>query len=642
LDKSAVEEIRVTFQPSGRSDYVLPGTTILEAAGRVGVILQTPCGGQGTCGKCRVRILDGIDLPDRQPWDENGPISREQFDEGYRLACQERIQCPLVIGIPEESTFESRQQILVSDTGEKGNMNPALRKTFFELSPPSREDVRSDLARIHDSIGDDVAISHDLVQTLPEFLRTNDWRGTAVLAGRELIAVEPGDTSQEAFGVAFDIGTTTVVGTLFDLTDGSECDVASEMNAQIAYGDDVISRILKVREEAGALEFLQQAILGTINLILTTLAQRAEVACEKIYEIVIAGNSTMQQIAAGFDPSALGEAPFVQVFDKAQTLPASHLGLRANDRASIYLFPQVGGFVGGDTVAGILAARLDQWDKPVLLVDIGTNGEIVLAHNGTMLAASTAAGPAFEGARITQGMRAIKGAIEKVIVSDDVQVNVIGNVDPTGLCGSALIDVVAELLRIGVIDETGRILSPDEIPDSVPEPVRRRLVETENDVNFMLADSGNSPAVAPVYLWQRDVRELQLATGAIRAGINILLRASGLTPDDVGAVLLAGAFGNFIRRSNARRIGLLPQIPADSIRFIGNAASLGSKLVLLSADERRYATELRHKVKHVDLSMDPEFQMEFGMAMMFPREYAVSGEQSLAAGRRDEQNTNGG
>jgi len=569
----------------------------MEAAGRAGIILQQPCGGQGTCGKCKVQI-ESADKPS--------------------LACQTHVETSVVVNVPAESMFETRQQILVDHGGETGEVNPVVRKAIFELAPPSREDVRSDVARLYDALGDDISVPADLVREVPGFLRRNDWRGTAVLVENRLIALEAGDTTGSTYGVAFDLGTTTVVGTLFDLTSGGEASVASRMNGQIAHGDDVISRIHAVRENPGSLARLQEAVLGTVNDILGALVSQADISPASIYEIVFAGNSTMQQILAGLDPSALGEVPFVQVFDKAMTLPANRLGLQANAGAEAYLFPQVGGFVGGDTVAGMVAARLDRQDDPVLLVDIGTNGEIVLATNDHLLAASTAAGPAFEGARITQGMRATSGAIEKVVISDDVNLNVIGNTKPIGLCGTALIDAVAGLLTAGIIDETGRILPAGEVPPRTTAALKERLVETENDVNFLLASAEESGIDEPIYLWQRDVRELQLASGALRAGINILLRRAGLEAKDLGTVLLAGAFGNFIRRSHARRIGLLPPLPTEHIRFIGNAASLGAKLVLLSENERQYAAELRHKVEHVDLSRDPEFQMEFGMAMMFP------------------------
>jgi len=608
------QEVDITFQPSGRRVYVLPGTKILEAAGRAGIILQTPCGGRGTCGKCRVQVISG---PCGEAAD-SGPLSGELAAEGYRLACQTEVQGPAVINVPSESMFEHRQQILVSDSGNAGNFNPATRKVFFELAAPSAADVRSDLARLHDAIGDDVSISPDMVRMLPGFLRAQEWRGTAVVSGDRLIGVEAGNTADSACGVALDIGTTTVVGTLFDLIGGKEMAVASSVNKQVAYGDDVISRIRRVREDRGALNVLQNAIVETINDLIEQLVAQTGIPVSRVYELVAAGNSTMQQILCGFDPSALGELPFVQVFDKAQVLPVSRLGLKAHPGADIYVFPQVGGFVGGDTVAGVTAARLDRWDKPVLFVDIGTNGEIVLAHDGSMLATSTAAGPAFEGARIRQGMRATAGAVEKVIIAEDVVLNVIGNIRPAGLCGTALIDLTAELLRMGIIDGTGRILPAEELSGEVPDAVRKRLVAEDGDMRFMLADAGETLSGEPLYLWQRDVRELQLAAGAIRAGIRILLRRANLRAEDLGAVLLAGAFGNFIRRRNARRIGLLPQIACERIRFIGNAASLGAKMVLLSADERRYASEARHLIEHVDLSQDADFQTEFGNAMLFP------------------------
>lgn len=609
-------EVKVVFQPTGRAVYVLPGTVILEAAGRAGIILQTPCGGRGTCGKCRVKIVgDTGSVRAEKP----ACLSQEEFDQGYRLACQTNIDGPTVVDVPEASMFEHSQRILVGDSGEKTEFNPVIRKVYFKLDPPSREDLRSDQTRLLDVIGVDVRMSADFTAMLPTFLRAENWCGTAVLSDHHLIGLEKGDTTRETYGIAVDAGTTTVVGTLFDLATGRELSVASRMNGQIAYGDDVISRIGRVRENAQALTMLQQAMVETLNTIIREATEQAGVSAGRVYEISVAGNSTMQQILCGFDPSALGELPFVQVFDKAQTLSAARLGITAGPDAEVYVFPQIGGFVGGDTVAGMVASRLDRWETPVLLVDIGTNGEIVLAHEGKMYATSTAAGPAFEGARIRQGMRATSGAIEKVLIDDDVLYNVIGNTRPAGICGTALIDTAAWMMRKGILDETGRILGEDELPD-LPDALRKRLVVMDDEVNFLLVPPEESAGGRPVYLWQRDIRELQLATAAIRAGIQILLRRAGLAPKDLGAVLLAGAFGNFIRRNNARRIGLLPQIACSQIRFIGNAASMGAKMVLLSADERKLADDMRRRTEHVDLSQDTDFLSEFSNAMLFPED----------------------
>ena len=613
------KELKVTFQPTGRTVYVLSGTPVMEAAGRAGIILQSPCGGKGTCGKCRVRLVN----PSSESGEGTDGISDELVREGYRLACQTHVTEDIVIEIPKESLFEATEKILTGDTGQTAVLHPVVRKQFFDLGEPDSHNAGSDAARLQDVIGE-VDIPFAMLQKLPLFLRTNAWQGTAVVIGSRLAGLEVGDTADKAYGIAMDLGTTTVVATLFDLTTGAELALVSAMNPQVSYGDDVIARISKVRENHGALAELQHVVIKAINGMIQTLTETAVVPARQIYEITVAGNSTMQQILCGLDPSALGEVPFVQVFDAPLRVPAATLGISANSGGEVFVFPQVGGFVGGDTVAGVLAASMDRSDKPVLLVDIGTNGEIVLAHNGKLQATSTAAGPAFEGARIVQGMRATAGAIEKIVVGDDVVLNVIGNAKPAGLCGTALIDAVAELLSCGIIDETGRILEPDEAPEEISDALRSRLIEMDGQVNFLLASGGESSSGEPVYLWQKDVRELQLASGAIRAGINILLRRAGLEADDLGAVLLAGAFGNFIRRSNARRIGLLPQISCDRIRFIGNAASLGAKLALLSADERKLASNIRTITEHVDLSLDPEFQMEFGMAMMFPENISDS------------------
>jgi uncharacterized 2Fe-2S/4Fe-4S cluster protein (DUF4445 family) len=286
--------------------------------------------------------------------------------------------------------------------------------------------------------------------------------------------------------------------------------------------------------------------------------------------------------------------------------------------ARVFVFPQIGGFVGGDTVAGIVATRLDRIGKPALLVDIGTNGEIALARDGHLIATSVAAGPAFEGARIINGMRATSGAIEKVTIDSDVRIHVIGEVKAAGLCGTGLIDAAAELLRHGVLDSTGRIVDPDEAPASLAPAVKARILSMLGENHFILATGEESATGEPLLLYQKDIRELQLANGAIRAGIRILLKQEGLTEADLHTVLLAGAFGNYIRKENALRIGMLPAIPPERIRFVGNAASFGAKRALLAEEEQVYAGEIIRKARHIDLSLDPAFMDEFSMAMMFP------------------------
>lgn len=437
-------------------------------------------------------------------------------------------------------------------------------------------------------------------------------------SGQNTFTIKPLNDSPDALGIAFDIGTTTVVGSLFSLAAGKEKGVMSRMNPQICYGDDVISRIHRIREKPETLNDMQTAIVDTINEILINLCEENDLTANDVHEISAAGNSTMQQILCGFDPSPLGEMPFKQAFQEAQLIRANDVGISANRDATLYVLPQIGGFIGGDTVAGMIATRIDSHEKPVLLVDIGTNGEIVLAAKDGIFATSTAAGPAFEGARISQGMRAVAGAIEKIIIDDYVMFNVIGNVKPSGLCGTALIDIAADLLDKGIIDETGLIVDREDAPAELPDSLRSRIVEKDEQAAFIIVHAEATSTGEPIFLTQRDVRELQLATGAIRAGINILLKNAGLSYTDLDAIFLAGAFGNFIRRNKACRIGLLPSIPHERIRFIGNAASLGAKFTLLSSDERDYAETIRKKATHVDLSLDTDFQMEFSEAMIFP------------------------
>jgi uncharacterized 2Fe-2S/4Fe-4S cluster protein (DUF4445 family) len=610
------KEVKIIFEPSGRSVYALSGTVLLEAAARAGFIIHTPCGGAAKCGKCTVRIRAGKCPPSEG---EIATLGAVRVGEGFRLACQARISGPLTVEIPDTSLFQAQQQILTGDTGGEMEVLPRVRKTCVQLTPPLHDEAGSDLDRLHAAIGP-CPVNLSAVRSLPGALRHSQFKATAVQVDRELIAVEPGDTSDTCYGIAFDVGSTTLVGTLVNLLTGVDVAVAARVNPQTSFGDDVISRIQKCRVEPGGLQQLQTSVLDGINRIIDELERKAGIDRHNVYEVVFAGNTTMQQLLCGIDPSPLGEVPFTPAFREALETRASDLHLHVHPQAKVYVFPQIGGFVGGDTVSGIVATRLDRSTSPSLLVDIGTNGEIVLAHAGALLATSVAAGPAFEGARIVHGMRATSGAIEKIILDGDVRLNVIGNAKPCGLCGTALIDVAAELLRVGLLDSTGHILSASEAPPNVSPALRARLIEERGEVNFLLVAAEESGTAGPLFLYQRDIRELQLANAAIRAGINILLRMAGLNASDLGEVLLAGAFGNFIRRNHARRIGMLPPVPCGRIRFVGNTASFGAKRALLSTQEKAYANRILGMTRHVDLSLDPEFQMEFSSALLFPEQ----------------------
>ena len=619
-DSSMKTEKKITFQPSGRTVYVLPGTSVFEAAARAGLLLQTPCGGQGKCGKCKVYVRSGT-CPSAAPCVEF--FSKEELAKGARLGCQAQVTDDCVIEIPAESLFETQSRILTDSDEQEVDLEPAIWKKYVELPPPDFGDDISDAKRLEREIGP-VRVRLDVLRALPESLRCGDFKGTAVVCecNRELVSFEPGDTSNTVYGAAVDLGSTTIVVSLLNLGTGSVIDVSAAMNPQVSRGDDVISRINQSREKPGSVAEMQNDVAKTVNDLLADLAGKHGIEVESIYEVTLAGNTTMQHLFCGISPAALGEVPFPSVFNRALFLRACDVGLRIHPNGCLYVFANIGGFVGGDTVAGILACGLHREDGTRILIDIGTNGEIVLAHEGRLLCTSTAAGPAFEGARIAAGMRATDGAIEKVVCEEgDIAYNVIGNTKPSGICGTALIDVAAAMLQLGVLDTTGRILSRDELDGTVADALAARLAPQEDgSVSFVLADAESSRTGQPICIQQKDIRELQLAAGAIRAGISIMMRQAGLSVEDIDEVLLAGGFGNFIRRSNARRIGILPQMPVSKVRFVGNAASMGARLVLLSRPHRREADEIAESATHIDLSMDPEFQFEFSSAMLFPED----------------------
>lgn len=441
-----------------------------------------------------------------------------------------------------------------------------------------------------------------------------------ILVEGEPVAVRRDPHTIGKLGVAFDLGTTTVAGALFDLHTGLERATHAVMNRQIPQGDDVISRIAAVRKQPNALARLQADAVASFNEIIDALCEACGETPQSIYKLTAAGNTTMQQLLLGLDPSPLGEKPFTPAFFDAQTVSAVRLGLHVHPDATLTVFPQIGGFVGGDTVAGLLATHFDTLAKPTLLVDIGTNGEIALLKDGTLYVASTAAGPAFEGARIRQGMRATAGAIDQVwLRNGDLRCHVIGDAEPRGLCGSALVDTVAVLLRLGLIDVTGLLALPETRPAALTDALAQRLVENENGNRFTLdyAADGN----ARISLTQQDVRELQLAAGAIRAGIEALLKKADLTARDLDAILLAGGFGNYIQRENALRIGLLPPLHYQAIRFVGNASLTGAKRALLAQAELARAQTLRTRCVHVELAAEPSFTDLFMEHMLFPEEH---------------------
>ena len=608
---------RVTFQPQGRAVSVLEGTTILEAAAIAGLIIDTPCGGAGTCGKCRVQVTQGA--PGPSDADRNA-FTEAELAEGWRLACQNRVNGDLVVSVPTGSIFGGDYQIARdSAVGDLAEVRPTIRKVYVELSPPTLEDARPDLMRLEEKTGPfgvDVAV----LRHAPRQLRQQGYRGTAVLSDHQLIDIEEGDTTGRCFGVAIDIGTTTMVASLLNLCSGQELAVVSRLNPQVSFGDDVLSRIYHSTSCPNCLEELRQAVAREIGGMIRALCEQAGVNARFIYEATFAGNTTMQHLLCGVDPSQLGTVPFAPAYGRGMLLSARDMEIPINPRGMSYVFPVIGGFVGGDTVAGMLATRIDTLEGPVLMMDIGTNGEIVLAHDDQLLAASTAAGPAFEGARISCGMRGMRGAIEKVVLNGEVHLGVIGNVAPMGICGSGLIDLAAELLRVGIVSPEGRLRPAGELPAGLPRALADRVRTGDDGASaFVLVELDGGTLHKSLSITQRDIRELQLGCGAIRAGVSMLLRKAGLTPADLKTVLIAGGFGGFIRRDKAQRIGLLaPEVDHQRTHYVGNVSLAGARWALLSPEARKHGEELARRTQHVELSVDGDFQAEFAEAMIFP------------------------
>jgi uncharacterized 2Fe-2S/4Fe-4S cluster protein (DUF4445 family) len=452
---------------------------------------------------------------------------------------------------------------------------------------------------------------------LPTVLRKNNFKVTAVIVDDLLIDIEPGDTTDKRFAIAYDLGTTTVVATLLDLNSGTPVAVKSMLNMQQPFGADVISRISATMLDENALERLRVAAQSTLSELTNEVIKEAEVSPNNVYEIAIAGNATMVQLVLGVDPEPVGVAPFITASQNWPVLNAKEFGIEIHPGARAYIFPSFGAYVGGDIVAGVLASGMDRDKRVRLFIDVGTNCEIVLSDGNKILTTAAPAGPAFEAASIKCGMRAADGAIEVVkITKDGVSLQVIGDVEPQGMCGSGLVDAVAELAKIGVLDQSGRFVSPEVMEKEFPK-LSSRLINLEtNEKAFLLHGDKNEPLV---YLTQRDVRELQFAKASIATGWRLLMEQLKLNDEDIQQVLLAGSFGSYLSPASAIQIGLVPKIPVMRIVSAGNVAGEGAKMVLLSQPERNGATALLDEVEYVELSDRADFNDKFVVQLGFPQ-----------------------
>lgn len=603
--------IDLSFEPAGKQVRVPTGVTVFDAASWNGIAIDSTCGGHGTCRKCKIQVLDGSVPVGRL---DTRAFEPDQLREGWRLACIANATESLRIHVPPLTT---RPKASTVGVGRQVILRPSVVKRHLVMSEPSLADQRSDLRRVLDELTDlTTRVDPAVLRGLPRVLREANFEVTAVVVDDRLIGIEPGDTCERSFGIAIDLGTTTVVATLMDLATGTPVAVASMLNKQQPFGADVISRISATMLDPLALDRLRDLAHQTMDeLVEVTCAEAGVQRCE-VYDVAIAGNATMAQIALGIDPEPLGVAPFIPATDAFPTVLASEVGIAVHPQARAFLFPSLGAYVGGDIIAGALASGMDRDKRLRLFIDIGTNCEIILADGERLIATAAPAGPAFEAASIACGMRAAAGAIEAVTLSaTDVALQVIEDAEPIGICGSGLVDAVAELARVGLLDSSGRYVD-DERAASLAPGLAARLVELETGRAFLLAGSRDSGGV---FLSQRDVRELQFAKAAISTGWKLLLAEAGVVEADVQQVLLAGSFGTYLSARNAIRIGLVPKIPALRVVSAGNVAGEGAKMALLSGPERHGASALIESISYVELSDRPDFNDLFVDELAFPQ-----------------------
>ena len=613
------------IEPDSLEIEVPDGTPLVRALWQAGVSVEAPCGGFGVCGKCLVRFLKGH-VPEPTA-EEIRHLSAAELQDGWRLTCRHKVEGNAVIFFPEESR-PAIAQILTTAVERETELQPAVKRFVVTVPQPSVTDERSDVQRLLDALKH----QHGLVipassfplsvlRSLPSTLRQSQKVAVTVHSvDSQQVSVLDISPSSEAkrplLGMAFDVGTTTIVGYLINLETGQELAYAARLNPQVQFGDDVISRLCFAMGNPNGLRQLQQAVVKGMNEIIAECCQIANASPSDICELVCVGNTSMLHLLLGVNPEPIALAPYVPVFNEPVTVEAWRLGLRIHPNGFLTTLPCVAGYIGADTVAVVLTHLHEPDGEPVVALDIGTNGEIVVRNKGRYWCASAAAGPAFEGGRIYQGMRAERGAIAQVSVERTnakvwLRVQTLGGTLPRGICGSGLIDAVAALLELGIVDETGRI--NDNLAGW-----QERLLSVNGQKAFQLVSPELSERSEGIVLSQRDIRELQLAKGSIRAVTEVLLQVAGLKWEEVSKVIVAGAFGVFVNLRSAQRIGLLPPLPIERFSIVGNAAGAGAKLALRSVEERRKAVELARKMTHVPMTGNPAYEEALVEFIGFP------------------------
>jgi len=574
--------------------------------------IPSPCGGKGVCGKCKVKITAGEEVLSA-PYMNTRAISQEEWEQGYRLSCRIKITEDLTLELQEKQDVQAE----ILTTGQYNvALDPSLKKQFVKLIPPSIHDQTSDAERLEAALAPAVISDPSLLYSLPDILRESDYKVTATTFHNDIIRVESGNHEADFYGIAIDIGTTTVVGVLINLATGKEECVYSVLNPQKAHGDDVISRIDYTIENTDGLTKLKELMRTEISKMLVYFTEKTGVRASSIYHIVAVGNTVMMHLFAGIPAKHIAVSPFIPVIARSFTIDADEMSIPIYPKGKITMVPMVAGYVGADTIAAVLASGMAESSEISLLIDIGTNGEMALGNKDRIITCSTAAGPAFEGGHIRFGLGGVSGAINNVQVNEHgVSITTIGNKPARGICGSGVVDAAAQMLRQKLLEPYGRMISKDEAVEIAPG-LADRFEEFDGKQAFRIA-SKSEGAAQDIVITQKDIREIQLAKGAIAAGIHILMDEMGIGVDDIDNVYLAGGFGNYIDYDHAVDIGLIRRELRQKVVPIGNGALTGAKMMLLSKSSMAAAEKLNSIMEYIELSSRLDFQTLFVDYMEF-------------------------
>ena len=595
------------------------GKNLMEIMLDAGLFIDNACGGKGLCGKCRVKVCEGSVSEAGET--ERGILKAEELEQGVRLACLARPEGDITIELLQK---EKKHDVLASGYMPDFEFEQDIVKVPVTIHKPTLADQTPFENQIIEQVGADAVVGHDGATGYLGFDYTAlsespmlPGEYTAVIHNGKVIALEPGDTTDSVYGVAIDIGTTTVVCSLIDMKTGEELGHASEINAQKFFGLDVLTRITyEIENPEDGREKLQKAIVGSINKMVKSVCDRNGLAQDQIYEISVGANCTMMHMLMGVDARPIGKAPFAPVFARAKDVKASDIGLKAAPGARLYCLPSVSAYIGADIVAGAYVCDLRHRKGNVMFIDIGTNGEIVLAANGHLMSCSCAAGPALEGMNISSGMRAAEGAIEDIHINEDgIDLKVIGDCEPAGICGSGILTVTKELLRTGIVRKTGAFVKAGKF-DADDYRSKYIAVDEEGKRSFIMTEGGDG--TEPLYITQGDIRQVQLAKGAILSGFMALLKKAGIGMADLDKVLIAGQFGAHLPAESITGTGILPFEVEDRIEYVGNTSKTGAYMALMSGTVKRQMEELAHDMDYLELGATDNYERLLSECLIFP------------------------